>query len=82
MLKVIGPKRVVIHEPGVVVSAAYDGGHQAYAHVREGVYWEACYVPTNPERIVQRMLLDPSYSKPQHHWLVTNPERARARKDM
>lgn len=50
-----------IVNPGVKISAAWSGKHQGYVHVRDGVYWEAMYMPGTEERRVQKALLDRRY---------------------
>lgn len=50
------------------ISTAWDGKHQGYAHVREGIYWEACHQPTPEERLMQRALLRTDMPSTQKRW--------------
>lgn len=62
---------------GVRVGALWDGKCQGAAHIREGLYWVACYSPTYDERMVQRVLLDKRYPPTNEHRLVREPWSAR-----
>lgn len=53
--------KLAIVNPGVKVGCKYDGQHQGALHIRDGVYWEAMYSPSDGERKIQAALLDKRY---------------------
>jgi hypothetical protein len=55
------PDSVVLINTGVKVGSKYDGKHQGALHIRDGVYWEAMYSPSDGERLIQAALLDKRY---------------------
>ena len=46
---------------GVHISRAYTGKHQGYVHVSDGVYWEAMYLHSPEEQVIQDVVTDKSF---------------------